>query len=342
LKENFLFVETLQIFPGFSRPFQNLTAKQDAAYRPVSQFCILLNIYQNMNMKRRQFLRLSSLATAGMALSHRGFAAAADAGKIQNLGLQLWSVREDMGKDAAGTVKALSDMGYRQVEGFGYSEGKMFGMPIRDFSKLLKDNGISMPSSHVGFSLSSGDSSGALSDAAKKAIDDAAAIGQKYVVCPHMGDAERGKIADMIKIFKSAAEYSRKAGVRFGYHNHDFEFTKRGPDNRLLIEWLLHEIDPKMMAMEMDIYWVAYANHNPLDWIRLYPGRWELCHAKDLAKTEKRETCEVGDGVIPFSDIFKQSQKAGLKYYIVELENYATTPLQGVKRSRDGLLKVRF
>jgi len=263
---------------------------------------------------------------------------------VRHLGIQLWSVRDDMNKDAAGTVKALSKMGYREVEGFGYSEGKMFGMPLKDFSNLLKDNGISMPSSHCAFTLKSSwdDSQKSLADAAKKAIDDAASVGQKYIVNPWMGEEERPKIDQLVKVFGAAGEYARKAGIRFGYHNHAFEFEKKGPDNRLLIEWLLHEVDPKVMAMEMDIYWVAFANHNPLDWFKLYPGRWELCHAKDMAKTEKRESIEVGDGSVDFNTIFKQSKLAGLQYYIIELENYVTTPIEGAKRSREGFMKLRF
>ena len=138
------------------------------------------------------------------------------------------------------------------------------------------------------------------------------------------------------------------SGLRpIGYANsafsgHNFEFEKRGPDNRLLIEWLLHEVDPKVMTMEMDIYWVKFANNNPLDWFRLYPGRWELCHAKDLANTEKRESIEVGDGTIDFNEIFRQSKLAGLKYYIIELENYVTTPVQGAEKAFQGFKKLTF
>lgn len=263
--------------------------------------------------------------------------------EVPHLGIQLWSVREDMGKDAAGTIKALAKTGYKEVEGFGYSDGKMFGMPYKDFINLLKDNGITMPSSHVMFDSKSFDpATKALSDAAKKAIDDAVSGGQKCIVNPYMVDPDRLIIDKMIPVYQAAGEYAQKAGIRFGYHNHNFEFEKRGPDNRLLIEWLLHEVDPKVMTMEMDIYWVKFANHNPLDWFRLYPGRWELCHAKDLANTEKRESIEVGDGTIDFNEIFRQSKLAGLKYYIIELENYVTTPIQGADRAFQGFKKLTF
>jgi len=294
-------------------------------------------------LSRRHFLKNSSLALAGTALSaDRLLSRDSFLFPAKHLGLQLWSVREDMGKDAAGTVKALAGMGYREVEGFGYNEGKMFGMPIADFSKLLKDNGISMPTSHCPFTLKSYDESKkSLTDAAKKAIDDAASIGQRYIVNPWMDEKERPMIDKLVKVYQAAGEYARKAGIRFGYHNHNFEYETHAADNRLLIEWLLHETDPKYVTMEMDIYWVCYAKNNPLDWFKLYPGRWELCHVKDMAKTPQRQTVEVGDGTIDFPAIFRQSALAGLQYYIIELEHYKTTPMEGVDRARKNLLKMK-
>lgn len=262
---------------------------------------------------------------------------------IKEPGLQLWSVRDDMTKDAKTTIDALSKMGYRSVEGFGYKNGKMFGMPIADFSKLLKDNGFSMPSSHTMFALDSYDiKTKSLTDEAKRSIDDAASIGQKYVICPWMNEDERSRITELMPVYIAAAEYCKKTGVQFGYHNHDFEFTKKGPDGRLLIEWLLQDIDPKLVTFEMDLYWVSFAKFKPTDWFERFPGRWELCHVKDMAKTAKQETVEVGDGSIDFPAIFKQSKKAGLKHYVIELENYVTTPMQGVERSLNNFNKLKW
>ena len=248
-----------------------------------------------------------------------------------------------MKNDVTGTVKALAKMGYKEVEGFGYSDGKMFGISFKEFVNMLRDNGLTMPSSHVMFDSKAYDAgTKSLTDAAKKSIDDAASAAQQYIVCPYMADPDRLIIDKMIPVYQAAAEYAQKAGVRFGYHNHDFEFDKKGPDGRLIIEWLLHEIDPKLMTFEMDIYWVKFAKYNPLDWFKIYPGRWELCHAKDMAATDKRESIEVGDGVIDFNEIFRQSKTAGLKYYIIELENYVTTPIQGAERSIQGFNKLKF
>ncbi len=290
---------------------------------------------------RREFLKSAALAFAGTSILPGTFLDLAQ--PVRHLGVQLYSVRDSMAKDPIGTLKAIAEMGYKEVEAFGYSDGKMFGMSISEYLKVLKGNGLSMPSSHCNFSLSDYDEGKkSLSDRAKRAIDDAVVMGQKYIIYPWVEQNERTEVERIVKLAAAGAAYAQAAGIRFGYHNHDFEYIQRGPDGRLLIEWLLHEIDPKILAMEMDIYWVCYAHHNPLDWFRLYPGRWELCHAKDLAATEKRETIEFGDGTIDFPGIFRQSQLAGLQHYIIELEHYRSTPMDGVKRARENFMKTKW
>ena len=259
----------------------------------------------------------------------------------RHIGLQLWSIREDMKKDPKATIEAVAKMGYREVEPFGFNEGKLFGLSYDEFTKLLKDNGLTMPSTHSMMTSKNYDAGkNDIDDDTKKIIDNGAKYGIKYLIVPYMADEDRKKMDTMVKLYSAAGKYAKKAGVRLGYHNHEFEYATKAPDGRRIIEWLLQETDPAELAMQMDIYWVAFANHNPLDWFRLYPGRWELCHAKDVAKTEKRESVEVGDGSVDFKGIFKKSAQAGIKHYVVELENYVTTPLEGVKRARTNLLKM--
>ena len=259
----------------------------------------------------------------------------------RHIGVQLWSVREDMKKDPKATIEAIGKMGYREVEPFGFNDGKLFGLSYDDFTKLLKDNGMTMPTTHSMMTSKSYDETTKdINDDTKKIIDNAAKYGLDYLIVPYMADDDRKKIDTMVKLFGAAGRYAKKAGVRLAYHNHDFEYTNKASDGRKIIEWLLHETDPSELAMQMDIYWVAFAKNNALDWFKLYPGRWELCHAKDLAKTEKRETIEVGDGEIDFKGIFRKASQAGLKHYVVELENYVTTPMEGIKRARTNLLKM--
>ncbi len=285
-------------------------------------------------------MQASSLALAGTALSPNLLAAAENYFKTKHIGLQLWSVREDMNKDAAGTLKALAAMGYKEVESFGYDAktDKIFGIAFSDFTKLLKDNGLKMPSSHSPIHVSDYDpATKMLSDLSKKAIDKAAAAGQKYFINPWTLEEDRKKLPELMKAFTAAGEYVKKAGMKFGYHNHDFEFKTKGTDGRLMYDWLLTEVDPKLMTMEMDIYWVQFAGFQALDYFKKYPGRFELCHAKDMSAADKHPSIEFGDGTIDFKSILAQRSKAGIKYVIIELENYLTTPMKGVQKSLDNL-----
>lgn len=288
---------------------------------------------------RRTFLKQTALvaATAPFAGKFLDFGPAVP----EHIGLQLWSVRDNMQKDTPATIAALAKMGYREIEAFGFDSGKLFGMAYSDFNKLLDDHGIKMPSTHSMFTSKNMDlSAGDITDATKKIIDDAAAAGLQYIIAPYMIDEDRKQIELMVKMFNQIGAYAKAAGVRFGYHNHDFEYTVKASDGRLLTEWIVQETDPSLVALEMDLYWVVKAGYNPLDWFKNYPGRWELLHVKDMAKTAGKESIEVGDGSIDFKELFKQAKLAGTSYYVVELENYVTTPMNGVEKSRKNLVKM--
>jgi sugar phosphate isomerase/epimerase len=287
---------------------------------------------------RRKFLKnAASLAAIAPALSAENCFVPVP----RHIGVQLWSVRDDMAKDAKGTIEAIAKMGYREVEPFGFDTGKLHGYTYDDFVKLLKDNNLTMPSTHCMIKLENyNEAAKDITDATKKIIDDAAKHGLSYLICPWMNENERPMVDKLVKVYDACGRYAKKAGIRLAYHNHDFEFKQKASDGRLIQEWLLHEVDSANMALQMDIYWVYFANHNPLDWIKLYPGRWELCHAKDIARTEKRESIEVGDGDGDFKSIFRQASKAGMKHFVVELESYVTTPLKGIERARKNLLTM--
>lgn len=295
----------------------------------------------NLEISRRRFVQVATVAGSALSLG-QDLLSILGPSEISP-GLQLWSVRDALAKDPAGAVKSLAAMGYRKVEGFGMDSGKMFGLSVADFMKIVKDNGMKMPSTHCKFTLTDYNAAQkTLSDQAKKTIDLAVSQGVKYVINPWLDEKERGQIDQLISVYQAAAEYAKKAGAQFGYHNHDFEFTKRGPDGRLLIEWLLHETDPALVAMEMDMYWVVFAGYNPLDWFERYPGRWKLCHVKDMAATAARESIEVGEGTIDFNSILKQRKKAGLEHFIIELEHYRTNSMDGVNLCRKNFRKLRF
>lgn len=263
--------------------------------------------------------------------------------KKRPISVQLYSVRDDMQKDLVGTLTAVRKMGYRLVEGAGYSDGKFYGKTPQEFKKILSDLGLSMPSGHFTFMSSNYDpKTGMINDAYKKAIDSAVEIGHEYVIAPYMVDPDRkgDKLKQFIQGLNKAGEYSKKAGIKYAYHNHDFEFQMEG--GRTIYDAILQDTDPNLVFLQMDLYWTEKGKANTIELLKKNPGRVHLVHVKDMAKTEKQETVEVGDGSINFNEIFKYTPAAGVKYYVVELEHYKTTPMLGIAKAYKGLKKLKF
>ena len=286
---------------------------------------------------RREFLKTSALSVAGFSLLSSELWAGPKKPMPRNIGVQLWSVKEDMMKDAKGTLEKVAKMGYKQVEGFGYADGKFFGVPTNDYAKLLANNGLKMPSAHLGMS-SKDYVNGGMSDAFKKGVEDAKKVGQKYVICPYMVDEDRTKGKLMAEMFNKAGEHCKTLGLKFGYHNHDFEFKEY--DGVTMYKTLLDNTDKGLVTFEMDLYWVKYANQNPGDWFKKYPGRFTHFHVKDHDPV-KNVSVEVGEGDINFQQIFN-NKLSGAKYFIVELEAFKRTPLEGIEISLNNLKKLKF
>lgn len=286
---------------------------------------------------RRDFLKTGALAAAGFTLLSNELFAGSNKPAVRNIGVQLWSVKEDMGKDAAGTLAKVAKMGYKQVEGFGYSDGKFFGVPTHEFAKILAKNGLTMPSAHLGMT-SKDYTNGAMSDAFKKGVEDAKKVGQKYVICPYMADEDRSKGKLMAEMFNKAGEHCKSMGMKFGYHNHDFEFKEQ--DGVTMYKTLLDNTDKGLVTFEMDLYWVKFAKQNPIEWFKKYPGRFTHLHVKDHDPI-KNVSVEVGEGDINFQEIFN-SKLSGAKYFIVELEDYKRPALEGIEISLNNLKKLKF
>jgi sugar phosphate isomerase/epimerase len=231
---------------------------------------------------RRSFIKTSALLSSGLLLSADLFAA-----KTKNIGLQLYTVRDYMAKDPAATLAKVAEIGYTTVEGATYTGVENFyGLDAAAFARLLKQNGLSMPSSHyrLGEELVNGASQkGTMLNDWSRAVDDAAAVGIKYMVCAYLSDKERGDLDHYKKLagdFNKAAEICKKAGIQFCYHNHDFEFAKQG--DKLPYEVLLDNTDKSLVKMEMDLYWVSKANQDPIALINQHPGRVPLLRIYDI------------------------------------------------------------
>ena len=288
-------------------------------------------------MKRRHFVQQTALS--GSALYFIPSLLLPFKGK--HIGIQLYSVRDVVVADPAGTLAKLSAMGYTEIEGYLYKNGLFHSFPPKVFKKVLSDLGMRLVSMHHGINMSHWDATyNRLSDTAQKVIDDHAAMGVDLLICPSLEESEKAHepLKRLCDVFNHMGEACKKAGIQFGYHNHDYEFTSRPKGN--LMETLLQHTDPALVSWEMDLYWVEYAGQDPVQWIKRNPGRIIAFHVKDLADSTNRETAVVGDGLIDFQNIFDLRETGSVKYYIVELEHYTTTSLNGVERSLKNLKQL--
>jgi sugar phosphate isomerase/epimerase len=292
---------------------------------------------QDRKINRREFSQLALAGTGALLAGNLDFLA-----PKRHIGLQLWSIRDVVQKNLIGTLSAVRKMGYREIEAAGYSEGKFYGKSPAEFKKIIADLGLSMPSGHNMMTSADYLGKGMLSDSMKQTIDACAEVGQKFVICPYMIDSDRneGKVKHLIEGFNAAGEACKKAGMVYGYHNHDFEFVKIG--NKTMYEHILDGTDPKLVTMELDLYWSEKGGDSSVNLFKKYPGRFQLVHVKDMAKTEQKETVEVGNGSINFQEIFKSAPMAGVSYFVVELEHYKTTPMEGVAIAYKNLKKLKF
>ncbi len=281
---------------------------------------------------RRSFLKSTSLVSAGLFISPSGFKI-----KTPLIGLQLYTVRDAMGKDPSATLAKVAQTGYTSVEGATYTGTKMFyGMSPSAFKKVLKQNGLIIPSAHyrLGEEKTKGEIvSGTLLHDWDKAVDDAAEVGIKYMVCAYLSEAERGDlnhykyVADQLNI---AGERCKKSGIQLCYHNHDFEFVKQSD---VYPYDILMATDKDMVKMEIDLYWVTKAGQDPIALFNQHPGRFPLWHVKDMDNTTAKDFTEVGNGVIDFKEIFKYKNKAGMKYFFVEQDKCPGSPFDSITKS---------
>jgi len=256
-------------------------------------------------------------------------------------GLQLYSLRDYIDKDVKGMLSKVAKAGYQQVETYGYSPEKHFwGLKPRDFKAVLVANGLTTPSGHydLGDYLRTGSEALLASTIAA-----ANACGQQYLIVPYLDELLRATPADFkalaAKLNKAGAR-CKAAGLRLGYHNHDFEFKPLG--GTTLYEVLLQETDPALVAFELDIYWVVRAGQDPAKLIQAHPGRFPLWHVKDMDKANPDLNTEVGSGSIDYRRLMAYAGTAGLKYPIMEQENFGLDAYQSIAQSATYMRKNLF
>jgi sugar phosphate isomerase/epimerase len=296
-------------------------------------------------MNRRTFIQ-TSVATGVLAsLPTRSFAATHE---IKKVGLQLYTVRDAMKKDFAGTIAKVASTGYKEVEFAGY-----FDHSPADVRAILDKNGLTGPSCHVDFET--------VEKKLPETIDAAHTIGHTFIICPWVDEKLR-KSPDGWKqvaaAFNKVGETTKKAGIQFGYHNHTFEFV---PDKNLggkpPYDFLLENTDANLVKMEMDLCWISVTGNDPVSYFQRFPGRFPLVHVKDVKELpkvapdksseflnttfEKTVMTAAGSGVIDWKRIFEHADQAGIEHYFVEHDAPAD-PFASIAASYKYLSTLRF
>jgi len=282
---------------------------------------------------RKQFLRNMAGLAAGSLLA-RDAMAFGSFFKERPIGLQLYTLRNEMGKDPAGTLKRVAELGFREVENFGYN-GKFFGMEASAYKSMLSGLGLTAPSGHYMWGgAMDNPPQGSIRKGWDKAVEDAATLGQKYMVLAFLFPNERKTLDQYKQVAEDlgkAGETCQKAGIQLCYHNHDFEF--QAIEGQLPFDYLMKQTDPKLLKVELDLYWAVKANQMPLDLFKQHSGRIALWHVKDMDKTEKKSFTEVGNGVIDFKEIFKAHKQSGMKHFFVEQDQCPGSPFDSISQS---------
>jgi sugar phosphate isomerase/epimerase len=291
-----------------------------------------------MKTSRRTFVKTSALAALGtMILPESVLAAKKKKGIV---GLQLYSVRDEMSKDPLGTLKQVSKMGYKYVEHANYINRKFYGFAAPEFKKVLDDLGLKMVSGHTVMGREHWDDTKKdFSDSWKLTVEDAGVLQQKYVVSPSMDNSMRKTYDDFMRymdVFNKCGELCKKQGMKFGYHNHDFEFSEKLNDVKLF-DIMMKSMNPELVVVQLDIGNLYNGGAVAMDVVKQYPGRFENVHVKDEIKAtsgnEKYESTIIGEGIVNAKEVVDLATKiGGTTCYIIEQESYqGKTPLECVE-----------
>lgn len=282
-------------------------------------------------MNRRHFLQQGTIAALASVTLPSWASTAAKKSFIT--GVQLYSVREDMRKDPLGTLKAVAEMGYKNVEHANYANRKFYGYSAAEFKKVLSDLGMKMPSGHTVMGANHWDAAKKdFTDAWKYTVEDAAIVGQELVISPSLESGLRKSKDDLLRfmdIFNKCGELCKQSGMRFGYHNHDFEFTQMMGEETMY-EVMLNNTDPAMVVQQFDMGNLYGTGADALAIVKKYPGRFVSMHVKDEIKRANGngyESTILGKGVQLVKEIIDEGLKnGGTIHFIVEQEAYQGIP----------------
>lgn len=281
-----------------------------------------------MNHSRRNFIKKGAFALVGASvISHHLLSLGV---KEKLLGIQLYSVRDDMKKDPLSTLKEIASFGYKNVEHANYVDRKFYGFRAAEFKKVLADLGMKMPSGHTVLAKSHWDEVAKdFTDVWKYTIEDAAIAGQRYVISPFLEESLRQTEDDLkrfMEVFNKCGDLCKKAGMKFGYHNHDFEFSQK-LNGKTVYDLILTNTDPSGVIQQLDTGNLYNGGAKAIDMVKKYPGRFESMHVKDeilaTSSQEKYESTILGNGIVNLKEVIDLGRKSGgTVHFIIEQESY--------------------
>jgi sugar phosphate isomerase/epimerase len=264
-------------------------------------------------------------AAAFVAACNRPGDATVAAGKSNapRLGVQLYSVRGLMAQDVAATLDLVASVGFEEVEFAGY-----FGHSPGEMRAMLDAAGLAAPATHV-----SKDQFGANLE---RFLADASEMGHQYIIVPWLQETERSldDYRRHAEDFNRYGEACAAAGLRFAYHNHEWEFDET--DGEIPYDLLLRETDPDLVEFEMDLAWAVAGNADPVAYFKAWPGRFPAVHLKDLHDGEE---ADIGTGVVDFDAILAHANTAGLKHGFVERDD-AVDPAAALRANHDAMRPI--
>lgn len=290
-------------------------------------------------VSRRDFLKTGA-ALAALSVLPAGLATGCSR-KEKAIGVQLYSVREDLQTDFDGTMKALVEIGYKRFESYGYGNGKFFGKTPKEMKKYMTDLGAVMTGSHTGSGLLAADDEKGW-DFWKKNAEDTAELGCKWIVQAGYPVDQLQTIADVKRFaeqFNRCGEIAKANGLKFAFHNHVEEFHP--VEGLVPYEVLVEDTDKELVTFQIDTAQMVYGGFDPVVMIKSHPKRFANWHLKD-ANPDGKGSTEFGEGLVDFKALFEVAELAGLEDYYVEQERYNMTPVEALKYDYDFLMKASY
>ncbi len=277
-------------------------------------------------LSRRKFLAAGIGGLASVIAARRGFAA-----RGRTLGVQLYTVRKQAESDLPGVLKQIRAIGYDEVETYW----NVYTHRAKELRTMITDAGLKVPSGHFDYA--------GLPDK----LDYARELGVGYVVCPMLPENMRDSVEDFARAaenFNKWGERAKSMGMRFGFHNHNYEFRKLGQTTGF--DALVAETDPKLVCFEMDCYWITQAGQDPIAMLQRLARRIRLLHLKDRKpgfppsqqlNTAAEHFTEVGNGSIDWKKVLDAAQKNGVEHYFVEQDESERPPIESLKISYNNI-----